>query len=65
MNNHRDNEFVQAAAAAAVRYITSGETTGNDGSVAGDDVSFPLDRHTTASHIHNDSGILTVAVFVL
>lgn len=42
MDNFPDDEYVQVAAVAAMKYLTCGEITGNDGSVAGDDVILSL-----------------------
>ena len=50
MDTHPNDEFVQGAAIAAMKYLTAGEITGNDGSVAGDDVSIPTPPQPAMRH---------------
>jgi len=57
MDNHEDDEFVQGAAIAAIKILTAGETTGNDGSVAGDDAN-PCVMVFEAEHFDLEAGNL-------
>jgi len=57
MDNFPDDEDVQVAAVAAMKYLTCGEITGNDGSVAGDDAT-PCATVSSAEHFDLEAGNL-------
>lgn len=57
MDNHQDDEFIQGAALAAMKYLTAGEITGNDGSVAGEDAT-PCATISSAEHFDIEAGNL-------
>jgi len=57
MVTHPDDEFVQGAAVAAVKYLTCGEITGNDGTHAGDQAT-PVATVASAEHFDLEPGKL-------
>jgi len=57
MQTHPDDEFIQGAAVAAIKYLTCGEVTGNDGTHAGEQAT-PVAPIASAEHFDLEPGKL-------